>query len=89
MSFSEAVPHRLRLSRATRHRDDTSPSGVFLRSNDREMYFSASMWSDLCRMASDFNATGAPVMANYEEHLPVRTPLHANVPLKPSLEDIA
>lgn len=88
MSLSEATPHRLRLSRATRHRDDTTPSGVFLRSNDREMYFSASMWSDLCRMASDFNATDASVMANYEEHLPVRTPLHANAPTRVTLEDL-
>lgn len=94
MSLSEDVPHQLKITRGFVHSGDIGRPGnrgqpqIYLSSNNRTLAFSASMWSELTRMISDFNATGAPVMSNYEEHLPVRTPLHANVPLKPSLEDI-
>lgn len=77
------MTHLLRLSR--------QPDGVFVSSNGREIFFSTAMWTEFCKMISDFNATGARVMMNYEP-LPTRTPLHANTPLRPSkstLDDLA
>lgn len=78
-------PHLLKL---TRSEDDHL---VYLNSNGRCLAFTHKMWDELFRMMSDFNSTGARCMLNYEEQLPVRTPLHANVPVarKTNLEDLA
>lgn len=75
--------HRLSL---TRTRDGHM---IFLNSNGRCLGFSPSMWNELTAMIRDFNATGAPHMANYVEHLPTRTPIHANRPSTNTLEDLA
>lgn len=71
--------HMLRLSR--------KPDGVFVNSNGREIFFSTEMWDEFSRMISDFNATGAKTMMNYVP-LPTITPLHANKPIKPTLDDL-
>lgn len=71
--------HLLRLSR--------QPDGVFVNSNGREIFFDTPMWEEFSRMVSDFNSTGAKTMMNYTP-LPTRTPLHANKPLKPTLDDL-
>lgn len=86
MSDNE-VPHRLRISRTEDAR------GYHLNSNGRDLYFDNAMWDELTRMMSDMRATGAREMANFTEHLPVRTPIHANTPIvprkKPTLDDLA
>lgn len=77
------VPHRLMIARSEDRR------GVYMCTNDRTTYFDNEMWDEFIRMARDFNATGASKLMNYTEHLPVRTPIHDNTPLKPTLEDLA
>lgn len=76
-------PHRLSLSR--------TPDGrtIYLNSNGRCLGFSPTMWNELVAMIRDFNASGAPRMMNYVEHLPTRTPIHANRPTSNALEDLA
>lgn len=79
----EAAPHRLSLMRS----EDNL--GVYLNSNGRCLYFDNDMWQELEAMMSSFRVTGVRKMLNYEEQLPVRTPIHANIPSKASLEDLA
>lgn len=82
--MSDGVEHRLSISRS----DDRSL--VYFTSNGRCLTFSQSDWDEVTRMVSDFNSTGARKLQNYVEALPVRTPIHANVPrTHTTLEDLA
>lgn len=82
----DPAPHHLKLMRS----DDGR--GVYMNSNGRCLYFDNDMWRELERMMTTMRVTGAKSLMNYEEQLPVRTPLHANTPIerpKASLEDLA
>lgn len=84
--MDNSAPHHLKLMRS----DDGL--GVYLNSNGRCLYFDNAMWQELELMMASFRYAGARVVMNYEEQLPVRTPLHANTPIvrpKASLEDLA
>lgn len=83
MTPDNAAPHRLSLMRS----DDGL--GVYLNSNGRCLYFDNAMWQELEAMMSTLRVTGAKRLLNYEEQLPVRTPIHANTPIKSTLEDLA
>lgn len=62
--------------------------GVWLNSNNRLLFFSHDDWEEIWNMMCDFRRTGVREMLNYEP-LPTKTPLHANVPTKATLEDLA
>lgn len=59
-----------------------TPAGVSVNSHGSTKFYDNASWREFKRMIADFDSLNAPSIANLEEALPVRTPLHANAPCK-------